>query len=177
MIDPKNIDVEQSLSSGWLKGRFPLIDILSWIVTIVISASFFFMGIYFVLAGVRLNMDSMVIGMSLLSLVGAFLLYRTFIVHKLQKVETMMLAKDMRPLLIEYFTRHKHIVEFESEEILVIHDPGPEALLRHRTTKTTVILFRNCTLSFCSLTEGRGTTLPNIFGEWGLKKDLTALLN
>jgi hypothetical protein len=177
MIDPEKIDVDKSLASGWLKGRFPLIDIIQWWITLGITAAFVVTGVWFMITFYRFKMDLPLIIMGLFCALGTYLLYKSFLIHKLHKVETMMLAKDMQPLLIEYFTKQGRVIEYVSNNVMLIHDPGPEALIRRKTTKDTIIIYQNCTLHFCTLSEGRGTMIPQLLGDWGMKKDLTALLN
>jgi hypothetical protein len=177
MIDPKNIDVEKSLSSGWLKGSIPAIDNATWIVTLLVTAAFASMGFYFIWTAIKIKMQGLTIGASLLTVFFSYLVYRTFILHKLQKIETMMLAKDIRLKLFEYFAAQRYVIEFDSTGVMMIYDPGPEALLRNKPTKYIIILYKNCNLQFCTMTEGKGVDLFQLFGAWGLKKDLTSLLN
>lgn len=176
MIDPEHINTDRSISSGWLKGRFPMIDLIQWYAAIVIVSLFICLVVYYVIQAWTLDLKTFAYAGVAGLVFGAYWLYRTFTVYKLHKVDTMMLAKDIRPLLIEHFTRQNLEIDFESDDKLVFLDPGPPAFLYGKRSEYIIVLYKNCTLHFCIL-GGEHVHFPRLFPPWFLRGQLAALVN
>src|SRR5687768_1650303 len=125
MIDPKKVNVRKSLATGWLEGKFSHLHFIETIVWIAIHSGFFLVSLYLIYRSLEFpSLRVLTLVGCCLALFTAFGVFRAITRTKLYKIDTMMLTKDIKETLINYYKSINEIIEHESGDLLIIHDPG-----------------------------------------------------
>lgn len=179
MIDPQDIDIDASIRTGWLKGKFPLADRMETFVWVGISGAALLVSLYLIYVGVQFPSLRMATGAGiLLAVICTFMVYRSIVLNKFQKLDTMLLAPEIKNQLLNYSTANKYLIEFKSDRLLIVHDPGPVAYLRRgKPTKLIYVLIENNVAHFCiSGGDPESLRAPVVMAHWWLKRDLQKIL-